>query len=355
MTLINPFTLTSLNGSLTRGGWIASGTLKNGVTALEYGEHVILSGRSGCGWLDANFSLMLDGYTFAGASSVTFDKFSSSASVQMGTPDNLLHGFVQGIGFTDQASPQNSHQITGLRISDTVEHILESHVDVIYQGIITNLDITDSTTVDFINVRESNDMWRRIQQMGGGDSLGELYNAYFTRDGTFHYKPAMLISTPASLGTLDSEYIRGRPRIIDRAGNPKNLVSQVDLHTVKAKKANVETFNKIFPATPSAGSLLSIKRGVWANSQARTDAMAEAIYTWKNRAYTLSLMVDVGMIFNEGIDIGQTVTVDYDGALDDGGSGMSLDISGDYSVYGIAINVAGGFQAGATLTLESQF
>ncbi len=360
MTFINPLILQSMTGSLIRGGWIANGTLRNDVNALKYGDHVIFDGRIGCGWLDPDFTLMMEGHVFSGPSSITFDKFTSSASLQVGTPDNLLHGYLQGIGFTEQTTPANSHQITNMRISDIVEHILKKHCNVVQQpttpeGIVTTLDIDDSTFVDFRNVHESNDLWRRLLMVGGGDKLGELHNIYFTRDGTLRYKPSLIISPPASLGTLDSEIIRGRPRVIDRQERPKNLISQVDLHTVRAKKDSLETFDTLFPTNQTEGTPLSIKRGVWANSQARTDAMAEAIYNWNNRAFTLSLMVDIGLIFAEGVDIGTTVTVDYDGSLDDGGSGMTLDVSGDYSIYGINLNFAEGFQAGCTLTLEAQF
>lgn len=367
MDITNVFLPQSLSGDLRRGGYIVTGQLVGDTDGLQYGQNVQLQGRSGAGGaLDAAYRTFLDGHCLNAPDNLQFDKYTSQATLNIGTMDNLLKGYLQDIGFTDQASPQNAHQITDMVIADIAEHILRRHCNAIYdasltpEGVVTALDIntTDSTPVSLRNVRKSNNLWQRVQEIGGGETAGEFFRVWFDRQNKLYYQPAPAFwsTPPTAIGALTNAHIRGRVRVKVVNSDPLTKIGQAQLH---AGATSTTVYNSEYPTNPDDGKIHQIGSGVWANSQARADTLAERLYKWLTRPYTLTVEVDPGLVLfgddGRGLDLADAVNVTYDGPADDGGAGVHLQLSAQkFYVYGVAVNFdLAGKAARATLTLEA--
>ncbi len=368
MLLNKTFIPKSLTGDLRRGGYVLTGTIEGDTDAITYGQNLQLRGRSGADFLDEIPRVFFDGHVLAEPDNIQVGRYNTMANVQAGTMDNLLAGeSLQDIGFTEQSSPANDHQITGLQLADIVQHILERHCNVIFNatttpdGIITNTDIdtTGSVALDRYNVSKSSNIWRSIQNVGGGERTGEFYISFFDRKNKFFYQPfpAFWSVKPTSLGTLDKNHLRGAIRVRRNANKPGARVGQVNLTAVK----DFDTvFTASFPTAPAEGKVLPSRDGIFAEDQTKTTTLATRLYQWLTRKYTLTIEVDPGLILfgddGNGIDIANLITLDYDGPVEDAisGAGLDLNISDDYFIFKIQIKFdTAGKMAQGFLTLES--
>ena len=344
-----------LNGDLRRGGYILSGVIQGDTDAvLNAGQNWQVRAKSGSGFVDTAARIIFDGHVLALPDNLTVTRYSSTAQVRAGTMDALLaSGHLQDIGFTAQATPLNDHQITGMTMADIVQHIFERHCNAWYHsttmpdGVITvaDIDTTNSVPLDRYNVDQSSNLWRSLQQIGGGEKKGEFYNVFFNRANKFFYQPApaFWVSPPTSLGTIDKTHLRGSIRVRRNANQPSQKVGQVNITAVR-------DFDTVYTSTypphasgPGEGRILPPRDGIFANSQLKTDTLAERLYKWLTRAYTLTIEVDPALILfgddGNGLDLSDKITLDYDGAAEDAvtGAGLHLNLSGDYFVYGVNV------------------
>lgn len=361
MTPLSAFIPQRLNGSLSRGGWVCTGQLIADTDALERGRNVQVLARSTAGgWRDPQYRAFFEGHVIDPPDQLRFDKFGSTATVQIGTADALLHGYLQDIGFSENGSPSNEHQITGLTFAKMVEHVLRRHCNAIYDatrtpdGVVTSLTFdSGSVAVAMRNVRKSNSLWQRVQEIGGGERAGEFWISYFRRDNSFHYQPHSAFQTgpPASKGTLRAGHIKGMPQVKINS----DRIAQVQLVTFKG---GTTTYNSEYPTSViDEGTIHQLTSGVWADSQAKSDTLAERLYKWLTRPYTLIIKVDAGLTLygddGNGLDLADAVTVVYDGPADDGGNGVHLNINNKFYVYEVDVTFdAAGHAATAQLTLE---
>lgn len=360
----------TINGDLVRGGYQATGKVEGDTDAVSRGLNWRIMGRCGAGWLDPDWREVFNGHVLANPD-FSFSRYSSQAQFQAGTADALLAGeSIQDISFTEQASPANNHQVTGLTIGKVVQHILQKHCNFLYDptgaagspdGIIAETDIdTSGTAVEIYNVRRSDNLWRTLQQIGGGEEGGgEFYRPYFNRHNKFIYRPAPPFRSPlpAARGTLTKSHIRGTVQVRFHNSQPGERVGQVQLVAVK----NATTvYDALYPAQPADGKIVKLDSGVWAHSQARADVEAERLYKWKTRLYTITLEVDPGLIlFGDdglGLDLGDRVLLTFNGPAEDlaTGAGVHLNLSAQSMfVYGLSIGYdLAGRAARASLTLE---
>lgn len=366
MNITDVFIPQVLDGSLRRGGWIFSGQLEADTDGLEFGENVQVQGKNGAGsFVDPDWRTFFDGHCLTEPQNITFDKFNSRANINLGTMDNLLKGRLQDIGFTEQASPANDHQITGMTISNIVEHVLRRHCNAIFDatqtpdGVVTALDINnaDSTPLTIRNVRNSNNLWQRLQELGGGENAGEFFRPFFTRTNEFLYQPVPAFWTPppVSIGTLTDEHIRGQVRVKVNQADVLTRVGQVEIFAVAT---STTVFNAEFPVNPAPGKVFRVNTGIWADDQARADELAENLFKWLTRPFTLQVDVDPGLVLfgddGVGLDLGNAVDVTYDGPADDGGAGVHLIFNAQkFFIYGVNVRFdLEGKVAKATLTLE---
>lgn len=358
----NKVIINNLNGDLKRGGYIANASIAGDTDVIIRGENVRISAKSGSGFVDPDFIEVFNGHALSDPDPVQFDRYVSSTTLQLGTWDAFLRGeSLQDIGFTQQASPANPHQITDMRLADLVEHILTRHSNAVIQadvpdGVIEvlNIERAGSTNIERYNVRKSTNLWQSLQQIGGGETSGEFFRVWLNRKNEFNYQPSpMFFTTPqTSKMTIDKAFMTGRAQVKLNNNLPGQSVGQVALTAIKN---NVTSFTSTFPTTPAIGKILPPKRGVYAGTQARADVLAERLYKWLTRPFTLSLQVDPGLIFLDPVlELADKVTVDYDGLVEDQitGSGISLDISGDYFIFGINVTFSANHTALARLILE---
>jgi hypothetical protein len=343
METINNFIVKQISGDLRQGGSIVTGTIDGDTDALQFGDHIRLIGKSLADFNDLTFREFFNGHVLE-TPDFSFDPFASQTPIRVGTANELLRGgTLQDIAFTENGSPSNDHQISPtMRISTLFTHIMERHCNFIYHatrapdGIIFSTDIdTSDTAVTRLNVHKDNNFWNAlVNKLGGGEDGGvQFYRPYFRRDNTLVYQPAPMFqsSPPASKGTLTKEHLRGRVRVNVRNAKPQERTGQVNIVAVGGDNSFYEAK---FPATtPTDGRVIVKDRGIWADSQARADVLAQNVYDWLTRPYTLNVEVDPGLILfgddGNGLDIGDKIAVTYDGPAEDTatGAGVHLNLS----------------------------
>lgn len=368
MQTLNKLVPTSLNGDLRRGGYLVNAIVAGDTDAVSRWQNVIFDGKSLCQFRDLTWREWINGHTIAAPDNLQVSRYNTQAQIRLGTYDAILRGLgVQDISFTEQSSPANEHQITGLQMVDIVNHIIRGHCNAVYNattmpdGVITTLtiDTTNSTPVEYFNTNESRNLWSVLQKIGGGENGGEFYTCWFNRKNEFYYQPtpAFWTTPPTSKGTLTADHIKGMTVKINN-NQPGQQIGQVEMLTVK----DFDTvYQSIYPANPGDGRKLRIKNGVWADSQARSDTLATRKYQWDSRQYTVVVELDVGLILygddGSGLDLADKVTLTYDGPTTDATTGHGFHVNfnaQDFFVYGININNfdVAGKNATGTVTLE---
>lgn len=356
----------TLNGNLRRGGWLATARIDGDTDLVSRGQNWRAMGKSAAGSLDPEWREMLNSHILSDPD-FRFDRHTSQATAQAGTVDALLRGeAIQDIGFTEQASPTNDHQITGLDFAAMINHALQKHCNVIKDdtgvagspdGIIvdTDIDTTNSTLISRFNISKSGNFWRTLQQV----AESEFYNLWVDRHNKIFYgpRPSFAPSPPASKGLLTTSHMRGTPTIKFWNSKPGQRVGQVRITTIKD---STTIFKSTFPAAPADGKILPSKDGFWAASQANSDTLAERWYRWLTRSYTFTVEVDPGLVlFGDdglGLDLGDRITFNYDGVGEDADTGAGVALAAAAQpvyVYGINVQFdVAGRMAKATLTLE---
>jgi hypothetical protein len=370
METINSLVVKSIRGDLRQGGSLVTGTIDGDTDLLASGDNVRLTGKAFADTDDPVFREYFNGHVLEDPD-YNFDAFTSQASVRIGTANYLMVERLQAIGFTEQASPANDHQIAPtMRISSCFTHAVQRHCNFIFNattmpdGIVTETDIdTADTALSRFNARGGGNMWSAlINQYSGGEEGGiQFYRPYFNRLNKLFYQPAVPFqaSPPASKGTLTKEHLRGRVRVIIRNAKQADLTGQVQITAITATNGSLTS--KYPTLQPTDGRILLKNTGIYADVQADVDTMAENLYNWLNRPYTLSVEVDPGLIlFGDdglGLDLGDKVTVTYDGPAEDAitGAGVSLDLSAqDFWVYKYGVTFdSEGMTAKGTLELEA--
>ena len=362
---IKPKTLT---GDLRQGGYKLSCTVEGDTDIVVSGQNIQLRGKSGADFLDNDFRTFFDGHATADPDSLQITRYNSAAQIPVGTMDALLAGeSLQDIGFTEQASPANDHQITGLQLADIVEHIFKRHCNAFYHatttpdGVITSTDIdtTNSVALERYNVSKSTNMWRSLQTIGGGERAGEFFLPFFDRKNKFYYQPfpAFWATKPTTKGTIDKNHLKDTIKVKRNSNSPGAKVGQVSLTAVK----DFDTVNTAsFPTNPAIGKILPTRDGIFAEDQTKTTTLATRLYQWLTRKYTVTIEVDPALILfgddGNGLEIANMITLDYNGPAEDAisGAGLSLDLSDDYFIFRIQINFdLDGKAAQGFLTLES--
>jgi hypothetical protein len=354
---INNFITKSISGDLRQGGTVVTGTIDGDTDLLQFGDNIRLTGKSFADFDDPSNRQIFNGHVLE-TPDFSFDPFSSQASLRIGTANELLRGgTLQDIAFTEQGSPANDHQLAAtMRISTCFTHIVEHHCNFIFHatrapdGIIFDTDIdTADTALTRMNVHKDNNFWNAlVNKLGGGEEGGvQFYRPYFTRANKLVYQPAAPFqgSPPSSKGTLTKEHLRGRVRVNVRNAKPRERTGQVNIVAVGGDNVFYEA--KFPTAQPGDGKIIVKDSGIWADSQARADILAQNAYDWLTRPYTLNVEVDAGLILfgddGQGLDIGDKITVTYNGPAEDSvtGAGVHLNLSAQafwVYKYGVTYN-----------------
>jgi len=347
-----------LTGDINRGGWRCTFNIQGVTDAVANGQAVEILAKSGAQFVDTEFRQVFSGHAIAAQDNISFDRYTSTSTVIAGTANELLiGGHIQAIGFTSQATPLNDHQITNFSLALSEDHLMKRHCNFVFQvdmpdGIVSvlNIDTANSVNLDRYNVDKSQNFWRSLQNIGGGESSGEFYRCWFNKNNQFFYQPTPMFGTETTKGTIDKGFIWGKPRVKLNSNQPGKKVGQVNITAVKTFNT---TFVSKFPLSgPVDGKTLPSKDGIFAADQAESDLFAKRMFEWMTRPFTVTLNVDPGLVAFE-VDLGDKITLDYDGPIDGVDNVLHLDLSGDYIVYGARIQFdTGGFFATGSLTLE---
>jgi len=333
--------ISRIEGDIRQGGSLVTGRVDGDTDALAHGDNLRLMGKSNSSFDDPEWREFFNGHLVEDPD-YDFDALTSGFSFKAGTPNYLMRGRIQDVAFTEQAVPANDHQIAPtMRLSSCFSHLISAHCNFLYnattnpEGIIPSTDYatTDTALVRF-NFNKSNIMWPSlVQQLGGGDEGGvQFFWPYFTRDGILHYQGAPHTRSLTSKGTLTKEHLRGRVRVMTRNAKAEDKVAQVQIIAVGGDQTIYES---VYPTTPGDGNIVEKKSGIWADSQARADTLAQNLYEWLTRPYTIQVQVDAGLIlFGDGseatrLDLGDKLAITYDGPAEDAitGAGVHLDLS----------------------------
>jgi hypothetical protein len=313
------------NVNLRRGGWLLTGRVDGDTDAVARNQNWRHMAKSAAGSLDPEWREVFNG-----------------------------------------ASPTNDHQATGLDFAHMINHQLQKHVNVILDatgaagspdGIITDTDIdtANSTLINRYTVSKSGNAWRTLQQI----AAGEFYNIWVDRHNKIWYgpRPSFAPAPPASKGLLTTSHMRGTLQVKYWNSRPGQRIGQVSITTIKD---STTVFKSTYPVEPADGKILPSKDGFWAASQANSDTLAERLYRWLTRAYTLTVEVDPGLaMFGDdgvGLDLGDRLTFNYDGPAEDADTGAGVHLlaaAQPMYVYGMQIpyDVVGRL-AKVVLTLE---
>jgi hypothetical protein len=358
----------SLEGDLRRGGWQLTGYVEGDTDAVAEGQNWVVRAKSGASFVDAEWREIFSGHILSEPESIEFSRYQSRIEVSAGTMNELLEGVnLQAIGFTNQATPANDHQINGLNFARMVEHILRRHCNAVYDdptmpdGVVNSLtvDTTDSTTQGRFNVDKSDNLWRSLQDLGGGEEASEFYFPWFSRRNEFYYQaaPPFWTTPPVTKGIITKDHLRGAVKVVVNSARPRDKIGQVSLTAY----ANFDTFyNATYPANPGRGKILPPRKGIYANSQARADVLAQRLYDWLTRPYSLEIEVDPGLILlgddGRGLDLGDKVTLTYNGPAEDtiSGAGVHLNFAAQsFFIYGAKVDFdPAGHMAAGILLLE---
>jgi hypothetical protein len=364
----------SLTGDLRRGGWQLAGEVRGDTDAVSAGLNVLGKGRSLSDYIDLQARRWMNGHVLA-QPDFSFDRYSSQANFTVATVDAHLAGLdLQDLSFATVASPSNPHEATSWTFASIITHILQHHTNAIYDptgvdgapdGIITTLDFNStstefSTVGDHFIVGHSENLWTTLQNIGGGEEGGgEFYRIWCTRRNVIRYQPAppFISPQPAAKGTLTKEHIRGQVQVRFNASQPGQRVGQVKI-VAGINPATI--FKAKYPASPGRGKIVRKDSGVWAEDQSRANLLAQRLYKWLTRSWTLTAEIDPGLVLfgdnGRGLELGDRLLLTFDGPAEDAdtGAGVHLDLSAQsVFVYGVNVNFDPAGGAGqAFLTLE---
>ena len=153
--------------------------------------------------------------------------------------------------------------------------------------------------------------------------------------------------------------MRGKVRVNIRNAKAQERTGQVNIVAVSGDNTFLEA--KFPLLQPGDGRVVVKDSGIWADTQARADVLAQNVYDWLTRPYTLNVEVDPGLILfgddGTGLDIGDKIAVTYDGPAEDTATGAGVHLNLSAAVfwvyqYGVPYDADGKAGKG-TLELES--
>lgn len=345
----------SITGDADRGGWEASLVALQDTDAISKWQEVQIPFRFySQGW-DSDWRTGIIGHALP--LGFDFDRLLSGSRFSMSTSNRFLeNASLQGIPFADQsvcgAGPFNDHQILNMRIGHIVKHILEYHTNISTttnpEGWVdtSDIDITNSTRVNRLNVHQTNNIWAALQEL----ARFEFYYIYFSKDNAVHYVPHPMFSAvlPTSVMEFTGDFCVGRPTVEVRADKK---VSQVKLWATNEEGT---IYTSTWPASPSDEGFPLEMRKVrigGAAPQARLDALARRIYDWHNRDYTVQWTAPglAGLLF----ELLDRVSLTYNGPTEP--AGVHVDWSDKkFWVHRIQASPTMGFAGQTTFTLEEE-
>jgi len=314
--------VTRINGSTQRGGWECEFDSLSDTDIVEVNQRVALLWKGAFGGDYGPLRTAFDGYVLP--SQIDFDLVASRAKFIASTCYGFLsRGWLQGLGLADTGADARVqyHQwdsVTGggvrMDLGRIIQHILGyyddigvppatnpdwvAHTNLVHHpvqsphGIITldNVETTpfdaaahpDGTMrVDIINIRETNNLWSRLQDI----ARMEFFNLYFDKSNTLHYEkhPMFQSVVPAPVMEFDENFAAAPPVLTPRASEQYKQVR------LRALTDEGDVLLSEYPASPTFvyGRVDPPISRLRCNSQDMLDEWARIIYLYKNRDYAI--------------------------------------------------------------------
>lgn len=336
-----------ITGGVDNGGWEASGLVFNDADRLEFYQQLeiwfdLYAGGSWATYPRAGFVgyLMPDPWR----RNVQGSELPWSAYTAQ---EFMKRGRVQGIFFKDVGSPTNWHQIDGMTYAGIVDHIVgiagqSGHSNLVRgvwpEGIITlNTDNTNSSAVDEYEVKEGN-FWQRLQEIANID----FYVLYMDKAGVLNYVPHPMFggSLPDPVLTLTSDLLL-EPLQFERRNDEE--IGQVKLFGTTPAGAQI---SGKYPTNAEPGPIVS-KGGYMASSNSKMAAIAERMFKFENRDYTVTAKIGNGLGLL--LELMDRVAITYTSSQD----GISWS-SKKFWVHKISVSLKDNFTAETELVLEAE-
>ena len=260
--------IATIEASVDDGGWRASGSVFNDNDKLDFYQGI-----------ESYFDLYAGGwYGFPKPALVGHllpEPWQKTFQTSI-TPFNaftaqefMKRGELQGIFFTDQASPANEHQIIDMTLADIVSHIVGQtgeygHCNLVKgvwpEGIITtDIDTANSTAIDSYEVKQGN-FWNRLQEIADID----FYYMWLDKGNVFHFEPHPMFAPvlPTPVFDLDSALLSEPLEIENR-----NTESIGQVRLSGTTPAGLQIFGK-YPTDPTAGPFPGKRQPVWGRQPA---------------------------------------------------------------------------------------
>lgn len=378
--------VTSINGSLTRGGWEMRLTSLSDTDLLVTNQRIVLDwhGMFGTGTPEVAARRAFDGHVMP--QRFRFDRRGSVAEFLAQTSDGFLRrGWLQGIGFADTAAVARTHyhqfdSVTGvverMTMGRLVRHILGyydvlgappgtnpdwvAHSNLVFHAVQNPqgwIDLSDVTLTPFVDpgnldgtmrvdryiVRESKNLWNTILNI----AKNEFFVAYFTKANEFYYcrHPMYQAVLPPSVMTFDEDFCIGKPSVELR------LTDQARQYRLDAVTDEGNVLHAEYPVIPVHvyGNVPRFSR-VRCNSQDTLDEWARIAYLWENRDTTVRWTAPglCGLLF----EILDRVQLTYTGTAE---NGVHIDWTGKYFwIHDITVRPSVGFSGQSTFVLEAE-
>lgn len=340
----------NLEGSTQRGGWQVTGAIINDQDAAQYSRHAKVYARlEGGGSWESENTVAISGSLIPNV--LRFDRKQSSVEVLLATSDMFLSAAgLQGIYFSQQASPDNPHQMTVLNLGKIIEHIITGHTNIAAVASspggwvdISRIDTLHSTSVDVYTVRQSSSIWQTIE----GIASNEFYVRYMTKLDEFVYEPhpqfkATLPPVTLSLTTSD---IVAQPEV---AFNNDLGVDQVRAYALTDTGVILQSF---YPTTVGTEGRRLPFTNLRCNNQSRLNLLAERAFLHVNRDL-ISVRITLAGAWGAFLELYDRISITYSGTAT---NGVSLSWSDKkFWISTIRVNRMGNFGAVTELELEEE-
>lgn len=305
--------LTQISADLDNGGWEASGIVYNDANILKYDQLIKTwySLFTQDGWQDIAPAF------FGHLRPDPWDKNfqSSEAPWSAYTAHEFLkQGDIQGIFFKDELYPANEHQITNMKFSDIVYHILGQTGETGHCNLVTplyedgilklNIDSANSASVSSWEIKAGN-FWTRLKEI----ARAEFYEIYVDKINTLNYIPHPMYGTlPDKVFTLTDDWLL-EPLTFEKRDN-----EQIGQYILHGNQPDGTQLTGTYPTDPNPGPIVK-KSGYLIDNSTDLDTIAERMYLYDTRRYTVTARVGnaVGLLVELLDRIGITYTSDVDG------------------------------------------
>ena len=280
--------ISRIQGSIKDGGWRCSGEILNSTLATNQ-EITVYSDLLTTNGLNSDH-IAFNGYVLPDPLNIRF-QYDSMKFAAYTAQEYMKRNRAQGVYFTDQASPQNWHQITDMTYAKIVDHIIGKtgeygHCNLTKEAwpndgiLIKNIDDSNSSSLNMYDLKEGS-FWTRLKSMADVDQ----YIIYMTKDNVFTYKPHTMFSPPSGF-TLNLDENNILDNIIVR-----ELKQETGQVIISGTTPNGMQLSAKYPTDHNGGETFR-KSGYVATDVSMLADVAARLYRLRNREYSIQLGVN---------------------------------------------------------------